>query len=341
MVAGGVHGDSGVNGLEEAAGVDAGDEEAGLVQGLGAFRRCADAHRRERMAHRREERTFLRQGAGVAHYREGVHLQTVIVVEAQGLVADDARVQLEAGGFEALPRARVAGVEDRHVVLLRHRIDRVEQRQEILLRIDVLFPVRTEKDILALLQAQSRVHVGRLDVGEVLVENLRHRAPRHVRALLRQPAVGQIPPRMLGVRQIDIRNDIDNPPVRLLRQALILAPVAGLHVENGDMQPLRADDAEARVRVTQHQHRIGLDGDHQLVALRDDIAHGLPQIRPHGIHIHLRRRELQVLEEHAVKVVIVILSRMRQNRVEIRPTLIDDCGQPDDFRTRPHDNEEF
>ena len=146
---------------------------------------------------------------------------------------------------------------------------------------------------------------------------------------------------MLGVGEIDIGDDIDNPPVRLLRQALILAAVAGLHVEDGDVQPFRSDDRKARVRVAQHQNRVGLDGDHQLIAFGDDIAHRLTQVRAHGIHVHLRRSEFQVLEEHAVQVVAVVLSRVRQDCVEVRPALVDYRYQTDNLRPRSHNDEKF
>ena len=44
-------GDGGVDGLEEAFGVDAGEDEAAFVEGLGAFGAGADADSWERMAY--------------------------------------------------------------------------------------------------------------------------------------------------------------------------------------------------------------------------------------------------------------------------------------------------
>ena len=146
---------------------------------------------------------------------------------------------------------------------------------------------------------------------------------------------------MLGVGEIDIGDDIDNPPVRLLRQALVLTAVTGLHVEDGNVQSLRTNDAKAGVRVTQHQNSIGFDSHHQLVALGDDIAHRLTQVRAHGIHIHLGSGELQVLEEHAVQVIIVVLARVRQDRVEVGAALVDNRRQPDDFRAGADDDEKL
>ena len=254
---------------------------------------------------------------------------------------DNARVELEAGGGQTLAGAGVAGVQDRHVVLLGHSVDGVEQAQEVLLRVDVLLAVGAQQDVPPLFEAEAGVDVGRLDLRQVLVQDLRHRRAGDVGALLREPALGQVPARVLGVREIDIGDDVDNPAVRLLRQALVLAAVAGLHVEDGDVQALRANDAQTAIGIPKHQHRIGLDGHHQLVALGDDIAHGLAEVRTHGIHIHLRRGEFQVLEEHAVQVVVIVLARVRQDGVEVGTALVDDRRQPDDFRAGADDDEKL
>ena len=74
--------DGGVDCLKQAAAVDAGDDEAALVDGLGALRAGADAHGGEGMADAGEETALFGQRAAVAHYGEGIHLKAVVVVEA-------------------------------------------------------------------------------------------------------------------------------------------------------------------------------------------------------------------------------------------------------------------
>lgn len=96
VVAVAVHLDGGVDGLEEAFLVNAGEDEACVVEALGTLGRRADAHGGEGVSHGGEEARFLGQGAGVGDDGGGVHLQAVIVVEAEGLVLDDALVELEA-----------------------------------------------------------------------------------------------------------------------------------------------------------------------------------------------------------------------------------------------------
>lgn len=134
-------GDGDVNALQEAYRVDAGEDEAALVEGFGTLGGCADADGGERMADAGEERGFFRQGAAIAHHTESVHLEAVVVVEAERFVLNNARIQLESAGFEALARARMAAVQDGHVVLIGHFVDGVEEAEEVLLGVDVLFTV--------------------------------------------------------------------------------------------------------------------------------------------------------------------------------------------------------
>ena len=136
-----------MDGLQQAALADAGERKARLVQRLGALGGGADAHSRERAADAREEAGLLGKGAGVGHDRECVHLQAVVVVEAHGLVHVHARVQLEARGLQALAGARVAGVQDRHIVFLGQRVDRGEQAREVGLGVDVLLAVGREQHV--------------------------------------------------------------------------------------------------------------------------------------------------------------------------------------------------
>lgn len=48
------------------------------------------------MADTGEERGFLRKGTAIADDGKGVHLEAVVIVEAEGLMLNDARVELEA-----------------------------------------------------------------------------------------------------------------------------------------------------------------------------------------------------------------------------------------------------
>ena len=173
------------------------------------------------------------------------------------------------------------------------------------------------------------------------MQHLGHRGTGHVGTLLRQAGVGQITAGMLGVGHVHIGDDVHDAAVGLLRQTLVLAAVTGLHVEDGNMQTLGPDDAQAAVGVAQHQHGVRLDGDHQLVALRDDVAHGLAQVGTHGVHIHLWVGQLQIVEEHAVQVVVVVLAGVGQDNIKIFAGLVDDGGQTDDLRAGADDDEQF
>lgn len=327
--------------LEQAALADAGQREARLVQRLGALGGGADAHRRERVPDAREEAGLLGQGAGVGDNREGVHLQAVVVVEAHGLVHAHARVQLEAGGLQALAGARVAGVQDRHVVFLRERVDRGEQAREVGLGVDVLLAVGGEEHVLLRLQAELGEDVRGLDLVKVRAQDLGHGRPGDVGALRGAAGVLQVAAGVLGVGQVDVGDHVDDAAVGLLGQALVLAAVARLHVEDGDVQALGRDGGKAAVGVAQDQQRVGLDLHHEPVGGGDDVAHGLAQVRAHGVQVDVGVGELQVAEEDAVERVVVVLPGVRQQAVEMAAALLDDLGQSDDLGAGAHDDQQL
>ena len=69
------------------------------------------------MADTREEGAFFGERAAVAYDGEGVHLQAVVIVETERFVLNHALVELEATCGKAVTAARVATVQNRHVVL--------------------------------------------------------------------------------------------------------------------------------------------------------------------------------------------------------------------------------
>ena len=146
---------------------------------------------------------------------------------------------------------------------------------------------------------------------------------------------------MLGIGKVDVGDDVHDAAVGLLRQALILAAVAGFHVEDRDVQPLGADHGQAAVRVAENEHGVGLELNHRLVGGRDDVAHRLAEVGTDGVQIQLRRVQTEVAEEDAVERIIVVLAGVDQQRVEILPALFDDGGKADDLRARAHDNHQL
>ena len=327
--------------LQQAPLGDAGQREAGLVQRLGALGRGADAHGRERAADRGEEAGLLGQGTGVGDHREGVHLQAVVVVEAHGLVHAHARVELEAGGLQALAGARVAGVQDRHVVFLGQRVDRGEQAREVRLGVDVLLAVGREQHVALGLQAELGEDVRRLDLLQVGAQDLRHGRSGDVGALRGATGVLEVAAGVLGVGQIDVGDHVDDAAVGLLGQALVLAAVARLHVEDGDVEALGRDGGQAAVGVSQDQQGVGLHLDHELVGGRDDVANGLAKVGSHGVQVDVGVVQRQVAEEDAVERIVVVLPGVRQQAVEVAAALLDDLGQADDLGAGAHDDEQL
>ena len=114
-----------------------------------------------------------------------------------------------------------------------------------------------------------------------------------------------------------------------------------LHVEDGDMQALGADDAEARVGVAEHQDGVGLHLHHELVGLGNAVAHRFAEVVAYGLHVNIGVGQLQVLEEYAIEVIIVILSCMCQQAVEILAAFIDDGCKTDNLGASAYDNQQL
>lgn len=323
-----------MDGLEQPLLGDAGQREAGLVQRLGALGGGADANGRERAPNACKEAGLLGQGAGVGNHGEGVHLQAVVVVESHGLVHAHAQVQLEAGGLQALAGARVAGVQDRHVVFLRERVDRREQAREVRLGVDVLLAVGRKQHVALELQTELGEDIRSLDLVQVGTKDLCHGRARDIGALRGAAGVPEVAARVLGVCQVDVGDHVDDAAVSLLGQALVLAAVARLHVEDGDVEPLGRDGGKAAVGVAQDEKRVGLHLNHELIARGDDVAHGFAQVGAHGV-------QRQVAEEDAVERVVVVLPGVRQQAVEVAAALLDDLGQADDLGAGAHDDQQL
>ena len=268
----------GIDGLEERLRVNTGNDEVTFVDGFGPFRTGSDADGREGVADAGEKAALFGQRTAIAHDGKGIHLKAVVVVEAQRFVLNDSCVELEAACGQSVAASGVTAVENRHVVFGGHLVDRIEQRQEVLLRIDVLLPMGGQQDVFSLFQTQPLVDIAGFDGRQVLMQHFGHRTATDVGTFFGQTTIGQISSGMFRIGDVHIGDDIDNASVGLLGQAFVLATVAGLHVEDGDVQTLRPYHTQAAVGVAQHQNGIGFRLVEELVAAVDDVATGGSQV---------------------------------------------------------------
>lgn len=127
-----------------------------------------------------------------------------------------ARVEREARGLQALAGARVAGVQDRHVVPLGQRVDGGEQAREVRLGVDVLLAVGGQQHVALWLKAELREDVGGLDLAQVGAQDLGHGRTRDVGALRGAAGVPEVAAGVLGVGQVDVGDHVDDAAVGLL-----------------------------------------------------------------------------------------------------------------------------
>lgn len=112
-------------------------------------------------------------------------------------------------------------------------------------------------------------------------------------------------------------------------------------MEDGDVQALGSDDAEAGVGVAEDKYTIGLGGCEEFVGAVDDVAACGAKVIAYGIHIYFRLCEFEVAEEDAVKVVIVVLAGVGEDYVKVLAAFVDNGGKADDLGAGADDDAEF
>ena len=198
-----------------------------------------------------------------------------------------------------------------------------------------------QEDVLAFFESEAGVDVAGFDVDQVLMEHFGHGGAGEVGALFGQAAVGQVAAGVLGVAEVYVGDDVDDPAVCLLGQAFVLAAVAGFHVEDGYVEAFGGDGAQAGIGVAEDEECVGPDGGHQLVGAVDDVADGCAEVVADGVHVYFGVGKLEVAEEHAVEVVVVVLAGVGQDYVEVLAALVDGSRQADDFRPRTDDYQQL
>ena len=115
---------------------------------------------------------------------------------------------------------------------------------------------------------------------------------------------------MFGVGEVDIGDVVYNLTVNLLGDILIKTTVAGLHMEDRDLEPLGRDGCQRGVGITKDQEGIGFLFYEYLIRFGDDISHRLTQVSSYTFKIMVRRTQSKIFEEHLVQGVVVVLTGM-------------------------------
>ena len=173
------------------------------------------------------------------------------------------------------------------------------------------------------------------------MQHLRHGAAHHEGTLLGNPCGVQIAPCVLGVAEVYVGGYIHNAAVGFLRQAFVEAAVPGLHMEDRNVKPLGGNDGQAGICVTQHQHGVRPDLLHESVAFGDNRADRLAEVCTGGIQVIVRRTKPQILKEHLIQLVVVILPRVDENLLKIAVAALDRSGQTDDLWPRAEDRHQL
>ena len=73
----------------------------------------------------------------------------------------------------------------------------------------------------------------------------------------------------------------------------------------------------------------------------DDVPTGSTKVIAYSIHINLRVFQFEVVEKDTIEVVVVVLTSVSKNDIEILAAFIDDCGKADDLGTGADDDDQL
>ena len=98
------------------------------------------------------------------------------------------------------------------------------------------------------------------------------------------------------------------------------------------METLCTNDRKAAVGIAKDEDCIRLCLIEEFVGTIDDVATGGAKVIAYGIHIDFGILELEVVEEYTIEVVVVVLTGMGKDDIEILAALVDDSCKADDLR---------
>lgn len=107
------------------------------------------------------------------------------------------------------------------------------------------------------------------------------------------------------------------------------------------MKTLCTYDAKTRVCITKNEDSIRLGSYHEFVAGIDDISTSCSKVIAYGIHINFRIFEFKVLEEHAIEIIVIVLTCVGKDNVKILACLIDYSCQTDNLWTCTYNNQQL
>jgi hypothetical protein len=289
-----------------------------------------------------EQRGFFGKCAAIRENAMSLGLEMHVVSEAQRRQEPQQRRYFPERLFrQTLARPRVGGNDHRQALRFSQSVETGEQRVEPRRIIDVLLPMRAGNEIAPALQPQSGENVGGRDFGAEMVQHL-----RQMGADLEDP-IGwksfgqQIAARVFRQRHVHVAQMVDDFAIQLFRHALIEAAIARLHVENGNLASLGGNDSEARVRVTIDENRLRPLPLQHGVGRGQHPRDGVDRMLAGGIEEVVGAADAEILEEHLVQLIVVILAGMYQQMIGQTVQTFDDPAHLDQLGPRAQDGHDL
>jgi hypothetical protein len=227
--------------------------------------------------------------------------------------------------------------EDRHAERASGAIEALEDAAQPVGRVRVLGAVHGRERVTVAAHLEPIEEPGTIGARALEQQLVDHRVAADVDALVGNALAAQDVPRVLGRREQVIGQVVREDAVDLLGHAAIVGSQTRLDVPDADAHLVRGErGSEHRVRVALDEHDVGLGlGEDRLHAAHDRADLVRLRARADG-QVLVRRRQSQLLEEHAVHLERVVLAGVEQHVWHVaRDAGADDRRHLDDFRRVP------
>ena len=90
-------------------------------------------------------------------------------MEAKRLMLNNPFIKFETTLYKTVTTTWMTTIKNRHVILLCHTVDSIEERHEVLFGVDIFLTMSREQNIFSFLQTQTPMYIAGFNFGKVIV----------------------------------------------------------------------------------------------------------------------------------------------------------------------------
>jgi hypothetical protein len=148
-------------------------------------------------------------------------------------------------------------------------------------------------------------------------------------------------PAALRIRHQHRAAVVDDPAIDFLGHAVVVAAIAGFHVQDGDAETTGHDSRQAAVRIPEDQQSVWPMVQERGLHPGENLAGLGAEARRANAERHVRRAHGKLPVEHPAQPVVEVLTGVHEHVVHMLVEQLDDPAETDDLRTGSEDGHDL